>query len=61
MLLGDGRGNFTQHVKRHLPVRIRIFLFGSVGNGKYYVADFDKDSKPDIFALGELAELKGGN
>ena len=61
MLLGDGRGNFTQHVKATPAGQSPdIFCLAPVGNGKYYVADFDKDSKPDIFALGELAELKGG-
>lgn len=61
MLLGDGKGNFTQHVKATPAGQSPdVFCLAPVGKGKYYAADFDKDGKPDIFALGELAEPKGG-
>lgn len=61
MLLGDGKGHFTQQVKA-TPAKESpdIFCLAPVGNGKYYIADFDKDGKPDIFALGELSEPIGG-
>lgn len=61
ILLGNGKGNFTQHVKATPAGQSAdIFCLAPVGDGEYHVADFDKDGKPDIFALGELAELKGG-
>lgn len=63
ILLGNGKGGFTQHVKA-TPETYKqspdIFCLAPVGKGKYYVADFDKDGTPDIFSLGELAEPKGG-
>lgn len=61
ILLGDGNRNFTQHVKATDPgFSPDVFCLAPVANGEYHIADFDKDGKPDIFALGDMSELKGG-
>ena len=61
ILLGDGKRGFTQRVKT-TPVGVSpdIFCLAPLSNGEFHIADFDNDGKSDIFALGELAELKGG-
>ena len=61
MLTGDGKGNFTEHVKWNTPRNCPdIFCLAPVIDGRYYVADFDGDGRPDIFALGQLGVSMGG-
>jgi DUF1680 family protein len=61
ILLGDGKKNFTlQYKSTPKNCSPDIFSLAPLSNGEYQVADFDNDGKPDVFALGELAELKGG-